>query len=148
MKSATIKLMPFSKKRHFFAYFKPGTNTGGFSLIETVLSMFVILAIISVLFTVSATYKTSRKSNLQGVATEIAARQIETLRNTAYDSLPGSGSFNDSSLSKLPSGTANQTITAYQSSTDVKQVAIQIMWTEGGIQKTLNMDTLIYRNGI
>ncbi|MBI3342039.1 hypothetical protein HY024_02865, partial [Candidatus Curtissbacteria bacterium] len=91
---------------------------------------------------------TSRKSSLQGIASEIATRRIETLRNTAYDSLPITGSFADSNLSKLPNSTANQTITTYQSSADVKQIAIQITWTENGNQKTFNMDTLIYRNGI
>lgn len=142
--------MPFSKKRLLFAYFKPGGKTGGFSLIEIVLSMFVILAIVSILFTVSATYTASRKSSLQGIAAEISARRMETHRNTAYNSIAiGSNlTFTDASTSKLPNSTASETITLYESSIDVKQVAILITWTENGNPRTFNMDTLIYRNGI
>ncbi len=141
--------MPSPKKRFFFAYFKSGQKTGGFSLIEIVLSMFVILAIVSILFTVSATYNVSRKSSLQGIAADIADRQIETLRNTAYTSISlGTSSFTDSNLTKLPGGTTNQTVTTYQSSLDIKQVSILISWTESGIAKSFSMDTLIYKNGI
>ena len=119
----------------------------GFSLIEIALSLFVILAIITIVLTTSATYNTSRKSNLQGVAGKIATRQIETLRNTDYDSV-SSGTFNDTELAKLPNPSAAQTVSTYSGDANVKQVLIQIDWQEGGINKSLKMDTLIYRNGL
>lgn len=124
------------------------SEPAGFSLIEIVLSLFVILAIVTILLTTSATYSTSRRSNLQGIAGKIATRQIETLRNTAYESLPQSGAFLDPEVSKLPNSTANQTFTNYESSTDIKLATIQVSWTEGGISKSITMDTLIYRNGL
>lgn len=122
----------------------------GFTLIEIVLSMFVILAIVTILFTTSATFKTSRRSNLNTLAGKIAARQVESLRKTDYSSLPavGSSSFTDSELTRLPEGTANQTVSLYQSNADVKQFAITVGWSEGGMAKSVTMDTLIYRNGI
>lgn len=141
--------MPSPKKRFFFAYFKPRQNAGGFSLVEIVLSMFVILAIVSILFTVAGTYNISRKSSLQGIAAEIADREIETLRNTSYSAIDlGTSSFADSNLSKLSGGTASQTVTAYQSSADIKQVSIHISWNENGVGKSFSIDTLIYKNGI
>lgn len=124
------------------------TNNGGFSLIEIVLSIFIILALVTILFTASATLRTSRNSNLQGLATEIASRQIENLRNTAYASLPANGttSFSDSNLSKLPNSTATQTFSDY--GTDIKQVTLQVSWQESGVNKNIKIDTLIYKNGI
>lgn len=139
--------MPFSKKWQFFAYFKPGRNTGGFSLIEIVLSLFVILAIITILLTTSATYNTSRRSNLQGVAGKIATRRIETLRNTTFASVT-TGSFTDDELEKLQSSTATQTVSSYQESADIKLATLVVSWAEGGVSKSITMDTLIYKNGL
>lgn len=120
----------------------------GFTLVEILLSVFLILAIVSILFTAASTYVTSRGTNLAGVAAKIASRQIETLRKTAYDSLPASGSFTDPDLAKLPQGQADQTLSDYQSSTDIKQVLVEIFWTENAAQKQVKMETLIYRYGL
>ena len=134
--------MPSFNRRYFLR------TRNGFSLIEIVLSLFVILAIITILLTTTATLRTSRNSNLQSLATEIESRQMETLRNTSYDSLPASGttSFTDSNLAKLPSSTATQTIADY--GTDIKQVTLSVSWQESGINKNVKMDTLIYKYGL
>ena len=134
--------MPSFNRRSFLR------TRNGFSLIEIVLSLFVILALITILLTTTATLRTSRNSNLRVTATQIASRQIENLRNTAYASLPANGSttFSDANLTKLPNSTATQTFSDY--GTDIKQVTLQVSWQESGVNKNIKIDTLIYRNGI
>lgn len=121
---------------------------GGFSLLEIVLSLFLILAIILMLLSASGTFASSRSSNLRGVAAKISSRQIETLRKMDFDSLPSSGSFADADLSKLPQSQATQTLATYQSSPDMKLLTITVNWTESTAAKSLSQNTLIYRNGL
>ena len=122
----------------------------GFALVEILLALIFILVIIAILFSASGTFTTSRSSNLQSIAAKIASREIETLRNTSFDSLPGSGSISDPDLSKLPSGTASRTILDYGSPADpkIKQVTIQVNWTSNGAPRDIKMDTLISENGL
>ncbi len=121
---------------------------GGFSLIEIVLTIFLVLALLSILFTASSTVIHSRNSSLQNTAAKIATREIENLRNTAYVSLPSSGSISDPDLQKLPSGSATRTISDYQSSTKIKQVTITVNWKEKEVPRQLVMETLISENGL
>lgn len=131
-------------------------NLPGFSLIEVVLSMFVILALISILFAASGTYRHSRNSQLQTIATKIASRKIEILRKTDYTAIPdlGTSSFSDSDLAKLPASTANLTVADYPPScsptcsSDIKQITVTVNWTEGGVVKTISEDTIISKNGL
>lgn len=139
---ATIVLMP-NRKLH-----------RGFTLIEVVLAIFVILAIVTILLIASGSYTTSRGSNLQGIAAKIASRQMENLRNTDFASLPSTCispagcTFADTDLSRLTSGSAKQTIDPYQSSADMKLITIQVNWTVSGAAKQSKIETLIYKNGI
>ena len=121
---------------------------GGFTLLEIVLSLFLVLAIIVMLLSASGTFVSSRNSNLRSIAAKIESREIETLRKMNFDSLPASGSFTDSDLSKLPQGSAAQTLSPYQTSPDIKLVTIRVNWIENGATKSITEDTLIYRNGL
>ncbi len=120
----------------------------GFTLLEIVLALFLVLAIIVMLLSASGTLVSSRSSNLRGIAAKIESREIETLRKMNFDSLPATGSFTDADLSKLPQGTATQTLSSYQSSPDIKLVEVQVNWIENSAAKLLSEDTLIYRNGL
>lgn len=123
-------------------------NHNGFSLLEIVLSLFLVLAIILMLLSASGTFISSRSSNLRGIAAKISSRQIETLRKMDFDSLPASGAFADGDLSKLPQSSAAQTLSVYQSSPDIKIITITVNWMENTAAKSLSQDTLIYRNGL
>ena len=125
-------------------YCKPA----GFTLIEIVISLFIIIAIITILLTTSSVQLASRGSNLQGVAVKIASRQIETLRKTDFSLLPQSGPFADPDLAKLPQSSAQRTIGDYQSDEDIKVVTIQVTWVVGGAAKETKLETLIYKNGL
>ena len=129
-------------------------NKPGFSLVEIVISLTLIVGIMFTLFSSIGALTARRGSDLQTIATKIASRQMETLRNTEYASLPNcpSGcSFADSDLSKLPQSpapSATQTLTSYQSSPDIKLATVQVNWYVNGAQKSLKIETLIYTYGI
>ncbi len=128
----------------------------GFTLVEILLSIFIILAIVSILFATSGTFVSSRKSNLQSIATKIASRQIENLRNTAFDSFPacpGPAGCNISAveepdLAKLPSGSATKTLDDYEASDRIKLVTIDVNWTENNANQNIKLETLISENGL
>ena len=128
----------------------------GFTLIEIALSLVFILAMIVILLTASGTFRTTRKGNLQGVATKIASRQIENLRNTAFASLPNCPSptgcsitsAEEPDLSKLTSGSATKTLDDYEASTKIKQVLIKVNWTENAAPQEIKIETLISENGL
>ena len=120
----------------------------GFTLIEIVLSVFLILGIVSILFSASGTYIHSRSAALASTAAKIASGEIETLRETDFANLPSSGTFSSPDLSKLPSGQAQRTLGDYQGSSKIKQVTIAVSWQEGSLPKTIKMETLISESGI
>ncbi len=120
----------------------------GFTLIEILLSLFLIMALAAMLFSSSATLVQSRSTNLQSQATKIASKDIECLRNTTFNSLPGTCTFAQADLNKLPQANATRTISNYQSSTKIKQVSEVITWQENNNPRQIKMDTLIYEYGL
>ncbi len=60
------------------------------------------------------------------VALRVAETQLQTLRTTAYGSLPASGSFNNSLLSSLPSGSGSMTIT--ETDDGLTQATVTVSW--------------------
>src|SRR3989344_7352490 len=113
----------------------------GFTLIEILLTLLIILAMVSILFSASGTFVSSRNVNLQGIATKIASREIENLRNMQYSSLPPTDSISDPDLSKLPAATATRTVADYDGSSKIKQVTININWIENGASKQIKLET-------
>ena len=128
----------------------------GFSLIEMLLSVLVILALISILFAAAGTFKHTLRSNNQTLATKIATRQIETLKKNGFDALPSLGSsfVSDSDLAKLPSGQEQQIVSVYPSncapscSNDIRQIKITVSWTEQGGTRNLILETVMSKNGL
>lgn len=120
----------------------------GFSLLEIILSLFLIIAIGFLLFSVSGTLFTTRSSRLQQVASKIATKDIENLRNTQFASLPASGPFTDADLAKLPQSSASRIITDYSGNPKIKHVTLTINWVDKNVSKNLTTDTLIYENGL
>lgn len=150
-----IKLMPTSIfNSSFTVRRKKGAADhqlqNGFSYIEVVLSLFLVLAMLTILFTSSGTLWTRRKSNLQSIAAKIASREIESLRNTDFASLPSTGSLSDPDLAKLPTGAATRTVSNYGSPPDptIKLITINVTWTERDISQEISLDTLISENGL
>src|SRR3990167_6980604 len=59
----------------------------GFSLIEIVIALFVIVALGMILFSSSGTLFATRNSKLQELAAKIASREVENLRITPFTTL-------------------------------------------------------------
>lgn len=139
--------MPFHKKT-IVNSLSSIDNKKGFSLIEILLAVIVMVALIGLLFSVSGTYFKSRSSDLQTTATSIAGKRMEDLRNGGFTNLPSSGSFADSNLSKLPQGTATQTISTYSGDVNIKLVTIQVTWVENKATKKILTESLFTKGGI
>lgn len=122
----------------------------GFTLIEVVISILLILALVTILLVTTGTFNSTRNSNLQGVAAKIASKKVESLRKSGFANIPigGPTSFSDSDLSKLPNATATQTVTYFTSTTKVKVVTINVDWTINGAPRNIKMETLVYEYGL
>ena len=164
----SIKYQVLSIKKKFIhntKYIIHDTNQRkfrGFSLIEILIALFVIVALVTILFSSSGTLFTTRSSKLQTVAAKIASKEIENLRNIAFTSLPTEGidkacSTIDPDLSKLKGPpTCKVYVVNYDGKsdtvpplTDIKQVTVKINWkTDNGADQNIKMDTLIYKDGL
>src|SRR3972149_10666271 len=126
----------------------------GFSYVEILLSMFLILALIAILLTTSTVYIHSRRTNLQTMATKMASCEIERLRKlnfTSVSTLPPSGTFDAScttDLSKLPAGTTLRLVADFGSNPKIKQITTAVSWTEKGLAQQIKLETLISENGL
>jgi len=120
----------------------------GFSLVEVLIAVVIIAILGFILLTTSGTLTQTHTSNLQTIASKIASSELETLRETNFAQLPGSGPITDPNLGKLPSGTATRTISNYQGSLLIKEVNVTVNWTWNGSPRQFQLASLIYENGI
>ena len=126
----------------------------GFSYVEILLSMFLILALVAILLTTSTVYIHSRRTNLQTIATKMASCEIERLRKlnfTSVNSLPPSDTFDASctnDLPKLPAGTTVRLVADFSSNPKIKQITTAVSWTEKGLAQQIKLETLISENGL
>lgn len=124
----------------------------GFLLIDTLLTLMVILILISILLTVAASYFISRRSSLKSRATKIASEQIDALRKqakvnwVAISAVPCPVNTADYSL--LPQAQCTMTLTNFQDYTDIKTVQVTIGWTERGSASSVKLDTVLYEHGL
>lgn len=124
----------------------------GFSLIEIVLSTFLILIFVSIVLSASSTFIAIRKSNLAYIAAKIASRHLEFLRKSTWAEItaltPSTVSINDPDLAKLPASAATRSIGNYQTSPKIKQVIMKITWKENNANRELKMVSLFTENGM
>ncbi len=118
----------------------------GFSLIEVLVAVGMLGLMIVVYQGIISNIALTRNAQDKDIALKIATYKIEELRGLGYSSLPGSGSFSDSLLGSLPSGTASMTIDAYNSK--LKQATVTVSWTEpSSSTKSVSLTTLIADTG-
>ncbi|HCS78985.1 TPA: hypothetical protein DIV55_04555 [Patescibacteria group bacterium] len=133
---------------------------GGFTLVEILLSLFFIIAIVTILFSTSGSLLTRRRSDQQSIAAKVATKDIEYLRGLAFASLPATsppgpsgclqlGGSTDPDLTKLRDGKCARTITNYEGNAIIKQTTVTVYWdNDNGVEQQLKMDTLIYESGL
>lgn len=122
------------------------TPSRGFSLIEIIVAVgiigLIIIATTSMLQRVSVN---EREISNQSLALRIARNEVELLRAAGYAALPASGSFTDSLLSSLPSGSGSIAVTVVNAKT--KQLVVTVSWVgEGAITRSTSLTTLIAEN--
>ena len=156
----TIHLGPQSKRRgpHGSVY-APFTihwrqSRPGFTLVDTLIGIIILLPLITILISVSGSLNTSRQSNLQSLAAKIASRQMETIRKGGFASLPPSTptQFSDPDLSQLPNNTPLQSATDAcnppASPCKIKLVTVEVKWVQAETPKSAKVETLVYEYGL
>ena len=113
-------------------------STGGFSLIEIIITIAFVAIIVSIFLTAANTWRSIRGIQWQTYAYDVAKHEMENLRNTPFANLPSSGSFTDSQLSRLPSGSGQLIVTG----SDPKNVKIVVSWVQNGLTKNYVLETL------
>lgn len=120
----------------------------GFSLIEIILAFFLIGVAITIFFSTIGSFLWTKGGKDQQLATRIAIKKMEEIRNTPFSSLPSSGPFSDPDLSKLPSGSGNLTVTDWNGNSGIKAVTVKVSWQQAQGTKEVRLDTLITKGGI
>ncbi|MFH1178533.1 MAG: type II secretion system protein [bacterium] len=119
----------------------------GFSLIEIIVSIFIVCVMLILLQAVINSGILARNSKNQSIALSIARNKLESLRTGGYSVLPQSGSFYDSLLEALPQATTTLVVNEYNAKT--KQVTASVIWLEPGFtaSSTISLSTLITETG-
>lgn len=127
----------------------------GFSLIEVLLVVLVAGVIVVVIANIIPAMNLIGVSSNENTARTIVAKKIEDLRAQGYDNLGSDGSFSytDPRLSSLAESTATVTIEPCPidiclNNEPIKQVKIEVGWTEKGNHKSFGITTLIAQGGI
>lgn len=124
------------------------TVSRGFTLIEVIVSLFVMGALLLLLQAVIGSGVPVRISKNQGIALAIARNELESVRAGGYAALPSSGFFSDSLAGTLPqAATTTLTVSAYNAKT--KQVIVSVTWRDPGsaASSTVSLATLITQTG-
>ncbi|HTL39257.1 MAG TPA: prepilin-type N-terminal cleavage/methylation domain-containing protein, partial [Methylomirabilota bacterium] len=116
-------------------------SDSGMSLIEVVITMFLLSVLLVFYVAALNTVAISRKQRYEDIAYHVANTQMEILRNTPFASLPPSNTFSDSQLSLIPSGAANYTISDYSGFTGMKEIVVTVAWNDG-TSKQVDLKTL------
>lgn len=120
---------------------------GGFSLIEVLISVFIVGVTIILFQTALQGVFLVRIANHKEIALRIANNKMEYVRALPYASLPTSGTFSDSQMSSIPSGSGTLTVANFNSK--VKQVTAAVTWVEphDSMQRSVSISTLITEIG-
>ncbi len=127
---------------------KNNIQKNGYTLIEVVISLFIIGVMLLVYSAASNTLILNRDAKHQQIANRIAASELEDLRGMPFASLPASGPFSHPLLSSLPSGEAILSIS--DDYDKLKQVTVTVSWQEPGSQNIhqVNLTTYIGEQGL
>lgn len=126
----------------------------GTVMIELIMATFLIGITTIVLFeALIYSQHLSIRANRYARASQIANQEMEIIRATAYSGLvvPYNGSFigTTDSVSELPGGTANLTLSYDDAPTNtIKKAIITITWLEGSKTETVQYSTLVVNNGL
>jgi len=119
----------------------------GTSVIEVVVSLFMVSVLLVFYVSALGTVAMSRKLRNENYAYHVANTQMETLRATAFASLPSSGTISNSLLSLLPSGAGSFTVGNYPGYNNMKEIVVTVTWNDG-LSRSVVLKTLSGNGGI
>jgi len=130
-----------------FASLANARRQAGLSLIEVVISMFMLSVLLVFYASALNLVALSRRMRNENLAYHVANKQMETLRDTPLAALAASGSINDPMLTQLHSGTGNFTVADYPGFTGMKEMVVTVSWNDGA-NKSVVLKTLAGSGGI
>ena len=115
----------------------------GFSLIEVVMTLFIIGVAFTLYHGALQNVFLSRNAKDQEIALRVANNKMGALRAAGYANLPPNGSFTDTQLNAIPAGVGSVTISTFN--TQTKAVMVTVSWNEPSIGSTRSvvLSTLI-----
>ena len=120
----------------------------GFSLIEVIVSVFIVGVMLTLLQAIIRSSVLVRTSKNQGIALAIARNELENLRTGGYATLPSNGSFSNNLIEMLPqAATTTLTVSTYNPKT--QKVIVSVTWLDSGAtaSSTVTLSTLITQTG-
>lgn len=118
----------------------------GFTLVETVVALFILSVVVVFATVVVSTAKVVRDAALENSAFRIAENKLNELRALGYAALPASGPFSDPELAGLPNASASTTIDDWNAKT--KQVKTGVSWVgTDGSSRFISLTTLVTEAG-
>ena len=123
------------------------TKHEGFSLIEVILSMFMVVVLFLLYVSALNLVALLKKVKMEDIAYHIANKQLETLRETPFASLPASGTITDTDLSTIPQGSGSYTVAAYAPLNKMKEITVTVNWNDGS-SKNITIKSLAGTGGI
>ena len=119
----------------------------GVSLIEIIISIFIVLVIFDLCLMEVTTLNIGRKQRYEDVAYHVANKQMESLRATNFASLPGSGTLSDPMLGQIPSGSGSFSVSDYPGYSGMKELVVTVNWNDDS-NKSVVIKTLAGNGGI
>lgn len=128
-------------------------NRRGFSLIETIVGVFIVGLIVIVIGNIPNAINLVTSSQSDSVVREIAAKRMEDVRLAGYANLVnGTTVINDSRIASLENASGFTVISncavSMCGNAPVKEVKITINWSEKSEPKTYQLVTLVAEDGL
>ena len=145
-------------------YVEAGQVSPGFSLVEVLLYLIVVMALVVILLSAAGVLKKTRGADLETIATGIASCDIEKLRLLSFPPTPPATPIPpcDQNLTSLPAASFIRTVVDYggcppepscppapsPADPNIKKVTITISWTESSVTNSITSQTLISKYGL
>ncbi len=125
-------------------------HNSGFSLIELAVALGLIVLTVFIFSVAVSSLPLTKSARNRNIAYHAAAQKIEELRNTAFASLPATGSFIYPIFSELASSTGQLTMSSYSGYDPnlIKQAVVEIIWYENNAWQSVRLETLISSTGL
>lgn len=128
----------------------------GFALIDVLIAIGLMGVAAIIVGSIYPGVKLSRVSRGNLIAGSIAQAKMSELRATPFASLDVESdvSFGDADLSALRDGEAAYTVELFDADNDanvdddIKKITVSVNWTEGGLEKNINLTSLSAETGL